>query len=300
MGKIRIPNYRGSGEWKKAVEMAQQLQPDIIIIDIRMPVMNDIEVIEFLKSNKFNGSFLVLSSHDDFEYVKEAMRLGAEDYLLKLGLKPEDLLKALNNIKQKILNANIKNNKSAPYDINERTTSQIVLEKCIRDLLYGNSNNIQEIRRMMKKLDISLPENEFLCMILKNDDMEIYEKYNESEIYMLSRSVEDIVRNMLSAQKNQHLIRLNYFEFLLLLDTKYMEDKTGILVNVQRLARGIQQSLQTYLNMHFDIGISDTVSGYDELRNAYMKVRGLLTTSFNNGIDDQGSKISRWNYKFSI
>lgn len=78
---------------------------DIVITDIAMPNGDGIDLIRWLKSRQFDGEIIVMSNYDDFDYVKEAMKLGAFDYCLKYKLSPESLLclleKASNSIGEK-------------------------------------------------------------------------------------------------------------------------------------------------------------------------------------------------------
>lgn len=79
---------------KEALEVIKINQPDVLIVDIRMPEMNGIEVVrEISKSNK-DIRTLVLSMHDSEEYVVQAIQAGADGYLLK-GTSKEEFLKAV-------------------------------------------------------------------------------------------------------------------------------------------------------------------------------------------------------------
>lgn len=61
----------------------QKAQVDILITDIAMPEMNGLDLIRTLKSRNPELRSIILSGYDDFDYVKEGMRLGIENYLLK-------------------------------------------------------------------------------------------------------------------------------------------------------------------------------------------------------------------------
>lgn len=76
---------------KEALTLVQQEQPTLLITDICMPVMNGIDLIKALKAAGSPVHILVLSCHDDFAYVKEAMQLGIDDYILKTDLTPEKM-----------------------------------------------------------------------------------------------------------------------------------------------------------------------------------------------------------------
>lgn len=79
----------------EALALVESLSPDIVLTDIRMPVMDGIALLSRLRENGFDGGILVLSCHDEFAIVKEAMRLGADDYLRKSALDEQTLQKAL-------------------------------------------------------------------------------------------------------------------------------------------------------------------------------------------------------------
>ncbi len=60
------------------------LKPDIVFMDIEMPWMNGLQVMDQIKKNaNFKTVFIVITAYDVFSYVQQALRLGAEDYLLK-------------------------------------------------------------------------------------------------------------------------------------------------------------------------------------------------------------------------
>lgn len=68
---------------KIAVEQAIALKPDLVLIDIRMPVMDGVAAIRLLKQQAPEIKILVLTTFDDDEYVAKAMSYGASGYLLK-------------------------------------------------------------------------------------------------------------------------------------------------------------------------------------------------------------------------
>ena len=74
---------------------------DLIITDIMMPKMTGLELISKLKKEKYNTNFLVLSAFQEFKYAKEAISMGAENYLLK-PIDTEELSNNLKSVYQKI------------------------------------------------------------------------------------------------------------------------------------------------------------------------------------------------------
>ena len=93
--------YAGSASdgWE-AWSMAQKKRPDIIITDIQMPKMNGMELIERFREEKIPTDFVIVSGYQEFEYAKQAIRFGVEDYLLK-PIKEAELNRILKRICEK-------------------------------------------------------------------------------------------------------------------------------------------------------------------------------------------------------
>lgn len=69
---------------EEAWQIYQEAHPEIVITDLKMPKMDGIELIQRIKKDNPNTQIIALSNHSDFELVKEAMKAGAYDYLLKV------------------------------------------------------------------------------------------------------------------------------------------------------------------------------------------------------------------------
>ncbi len=72
-----------AGDGQEALACIRLLAPDIVITDIRLPVMTGLEMIEALFAMHFAGAFIILSGYADFRFAQQALRFGVDDYLLK-------------------------------------------------------------------------------------------------------------------------------------------------------------------------------------------------------------------------
>lgn len=94
-GGVQVIDEASNG--KEAIAVVERSKPDLLIVDIRMPELNGIEVVAALKKVENPVRVLVLSMHDSEEYVVKAIRAGADGYLLK-GASKEEFIKALNTV----------------------------------------------------------------------------------------------------------------------------------------------------------------------------------------------------------
>ena len=101
-----IHGFKHAGEAEDGEEAWSQieaLQIDIVITDLVMPRMDGLELICKLETHFRPVAVIALSCMDDFTYVKEAMKHGAKDYILKPTMEPDQLIQILLNVKVDLL-----------------------------------------------------------------------------------------------------------------------------------------------------------------------------------------------------
>ena len=93
LGYTVVGTARNGAEALKAIG---ETYPDIVVSDIRMPVMDGFTLAESChKDGSALPVFIMLTSYEEFDYVKRSMRLGVVDYLVKIDLTAESLTAAL-------------------------------------------------------------------------------------------------------------------------------------------------------------------------------------------------------------
>lgn len=86
-----------AGNGFEAVQIAREMQPDIILIDLRMPGMDGVEAMRLIRGENPNLKFIVLTTYDSDESILEAIEAGASSYVLKASPR-EELFHALQSV----------------------------------------------------------------------------------------------------------------------------------------------------------------------------------------------------------
>src|SRR5574344_1526643 len=86
-----------AGDGEIALSMIQEIKPDILITDIKMPFMDGLELAQTVKKLLPWIRIIILSGHDEFDYAKKAISIGVDDYILK-PFTPEELLACMNKV----------------------------------------------------------------------------------------------------------------------------------------------------------------------------------------------------------
>ena len=84
---------------EEGVSLIRSLNPDLVLLDIRLPKLDGLEVLKTVREEGFGGQIIILSGYADFDYAKTAIRLGVCSYLLK-PIDEEELLHAVKQAKE--------------------------------------------------------------------------------------------------------------------------------------------------------------------------------------------------------
>lgn len=155
-----------AGDGKLALEQIGMLSPDIVMLDVQMPIMNGIELLKEISKMKNPPRVVVLSSHDDLDLVKQAMKLGASDYLLKLNIDFNHVIEVMEHIADEIIEE--RKNTSSQKDLNYQIERNInVLRKSFfKDLLDEFYQSEDEMNRKMNLLDINFYGDTRYCYVI--------------------------------------------------------------------------------------------------------------------------------------
>lgn len=107
----------------EALAQIDNLQPDIVIMDINIPIMNGLKVIQLSRIKHPNTAFVIVSGYDDFSYCREALRLQITDYILK-PVNYEEFGTCIDNLKISLFEQRV-SAEDSPEKQEERTISGI-------------------------------------------------------------------------------------------------------------------------------------------------------------------------------
>jgi len=85
----------------EALELIKEMQPDIVITDIKMPEMDGLELVRNAAEKGYSNKFIIISGHKQFDYAYNAIKYGVEDYLLK-PINERELINVLKRLRDNI------------------------------------------------------------------------------------------------------------------------------------------------------------------------------------------------------
>lgn len=140
---------------REAIEFDKKYNPDLIIMDVKMPGLDGCKAAEIIKGNNPDKIIIMVTAHDDFDLVRKALVLGVNDYILK-PVRPKELISTIRNV---IVNLKINEDEE---EIEECTENKHTINEGISEINTPIENAIEYIEKNFKE-NISLDEIASIC-----------------------------------------------------------------------------------------------------------------------------------------
>ena len=140
----------------EALKLIRAIRPEILITDIRMPEMDGLQLVQEVKKLDFDLKITILSGYSDYSYLKTAIQLGVDNYLLK----PIDNDELISNLK----NAVSEIEKEAAIDLHIRQGSELLRSNTLRRLVAGNIS-LDELKEKADFLNLSILAVRYMCAV---------------------------------------------------------------------------------------------------------------------------------------
>jgi len=263
----------------EALSKIKEQEPHIIFVDLMMKKMNGFELITVVKKDYPNIKIIVLSCYNDFKNVKDAMRLGANDYIFKLTITSEELLTTLEVLKNQI-DEDIKKNKNKnTYDIMLSENLATIKDKKFKIAIEQSYSNENEFCNELVALNMKISiEEEYSILIIKvNNKYELNYNGKIKEKDILNSAIENMISEILQIFSNFEIF--NYAEGDI---ATIINHKKSIFIekDVMEAFIKIKDYLYRYLGISVSGGLSAKHNGIKEFKIAVFEAEKACNLRF--------------------
>ncbi len=174
---------------KAALEFIETRKPDIVFLDISMPLLDGIEVSRMVKARGLLAKLIIMTGHDEFSFAYQAIKIGIDDYLLK-PFSREELIVALQKVLMSLKSDREKEENGSGNELPEATTKYEIITYAIEEFLNQNySNNAVTMSMIAASLGF---ESSYLRRVYKlTTGMTIMQKLEmirieQAKVYLMS------------------------------------------------------------------------------------------------------------------
>lgn len=257
---------------RQVIEMAEAVRPDVILLDIEMPGLSGLEALKEIRQRTPGVRCLVVSAYDYFHFAREALRLGAVDYLLK-PVKRDQMIEVLTRLKQEMAQER------------QRRQDELVQKEVLRGLhplaehelvaMVERGARREQAQALLQLLDLRLEAG--LCMVVG-----LHERPFERDV-----PAEEQPRRIQDA--HQYLASLSHVLGTCAVGAWKAEDLATILVELEQpvddyhirswtteMARRLRDRVKEQTGVRLRIGIGNPREGWENLTQSFREALSAL------------------------
>lgn len=253
-----------------AYPMIIKEKPDILITDIRMPFMDGLELCKLVKEELPNIKILILSGYDEFDYAKEAIRLGITEYLLK-PISSGKLLEALNGVSESIRREKEDKDLVRKYMEEMRENTEHEKQKFFEQMIAGNLS-MADALETGKKYEMNLSAGMYNLLLFRftlgEENRKSGELLGEAE-YAIKKLTERL-EYVFEFQRD-----VEGWAFLLMADNEEQMSE-----RVKELSKDLEEIMKNYSTIAYFGGIGQPVARLRELEESFREAERALAARF--------------------
>lgn len=199
-----------------AVEMAEELMPDVVFTDVVMPDITGLELIKKMRQKKIDAEFVIISGHNDFLYTKQAIQQGIFDYCLK-PIKKTEAVELLERLKSFL------DEKNGIKDLNMISGTNVKSTRLKNIVDYINNNYADGITlsKVAEKFEIN---SNYLSTLFKQELGISFSQYI-NKVKMIS-AVEQLRETNKSIEEIASGLGMEYYYFMKMFRKAYKTTPT--------------------------------------------------------------------------
>lgn len=264
-----------------ALEKMEQYHPDLVLTDLMMDKMDGFELISQCKTQYPETKFIVLSSYNDFDNVRKAMKLGAADYIFKLTAKPEDMLSVLDEVSKSLKAAPAEKDADVILLKNISAIKNRLIKTAIQQSYLKESELLEEFVFLKLKTNFN---QQYVSLYISIDNFYARQRNGEiQEIQLLKFSLENIVHEVISKNRQAETYNYDRGDLIALINLGAEESYDQLCAELRDDVGTIIEYVKRYLGIEVSASLSEAFTGVNQIKCAVNQNLQALTARFLSG-----------------
>jgi two-component system, response regulator YesN len=263
-----------AADGKSALQMIDKLSPDIVLLDINLPVMSGLDVLKQIRQKNAPCKVVILSYHEEFEFVKEALKNGAYDYILKHNMNNNQMLDVLNKARDSIIEENKVDRFNKKFTGNMDTVNKLLKRDKLLCMIKG---------KKIDGIDIKINLNPccLYCLVFEMDDFQsVKMRYDNGDVGLLTEALLKMEEETIASISEHELLELKENRFALLVSFSKSASERLVKEKLNEICKMLMNTSETYANVNISIGISSRKDGFEYIGVAYNEAEMALSQKF--------------------
>lgn len=267
---------------EEALHKCKEIKPDIAIIDITMPVMDGLTLLQQLNRQHANIKSIIITAHRDFEYVQQALQYGALGYILKAPVNLEETKAVLDRVCMELERYDTQQGMQESHQSLIRNYQYPLRKKFFDNMLVGVISGETEIFNRGLPLNIHLKADCYLLLYCKVDNLpQFQQRYPHKDQLLIEFSMMEIVRETLNEiiPACFEIFPLSFGQFTVIL-TDYDKLNYNYNIFVNHIYSALREPMEKYLNVDLFITVSKPFGSANHIVPHFIEAENLLKHRF--------------------
>ncbi|MFS0868629.1 helix-turn-helix domain-containing protein [Paenibacillus xylanilyticus] len=270
-----------AGNGKEALELALEVAPDLIITDIKMPIMDGLQLIQEASGVLKTCKYVILSNFDEFHYVKEALKLGAADYLIKSEITETSLIELLTTIGQKLQSEQVSPVNTPSMSLDYSKNLRHLKDSFFQDVVSGFIDEKDMVTKA-EELHFRIRSDQLVVIkFIVNYYEDAKRKYVEKGEKLLRFSILNIMEEIIPSKWEKEIFVEHSSEYWVIVNV--LPERKSVHADLNKLCNKLLSSIKDFMNLSLTAGVSTTVSGFHGIRKACQEAEFALKQGFFTG-----------------
>lgn len=272
---------------KKAWELFKKYAPDILITDLKMPQVDGLELLKKISGSSVSCRAVVLSNYDDFHLVKQAMKLGACDYLLKLEMEPEQLLKTLDALAREIALKRAEQSRQVQIKQDIKTGLEVLRREFLREIACMGHFDPDYFLDGVARYEIKLDLERIYCLVLQVGNGYKLENMDSEQVSSIETAMINICEETMGQDGRGYCFPINPQKLAMLVSPSKGAPAGELII---RQSRNMVEMLKHYLGLITTVGVSEPACSPCQVPRAFEQATEALRYRFFKDND----QVIRW------
>lgn len=263
-----------ASDGEMALPLIRKTRPDVLLTDIKMPFMDGLTLSRMVAKEFPNMKIIILSGHDDFDYARQAIQIGVEQYILK-PVTRETMKKVLLEVKEKLDSEKEKKMYMEKFQ-SEMHEYELMSRRTFFEKVFSGRLPVQDIYTEMEKLSLDLEGPCFNLIMVSAQRKRKVQDAQSSDSPQFIRAQDEMMHYFLRFR--EYLIfnwNINTYGILVKGEAEQMDSFTQrALQNIARIYSEIEQDYDWY------VVAGSTVERLSQLADCYNKVNHMLSLRY--------------------
>lgn len=265
---------------REAWTVYERDRPEVILTDLRMPVMDGMELIAKIRERDEKTKIVILTCLEEFDLIKRAISLGVSDYIVKVSMSTDDMESVLRKL-QHSLRKEDAGLQAAPA----RIDADSIKDQLFKDFIFRHRYSEEEFAASAQQMRLRLHPKHLMMCVMEIDRFDLLrDRFKDRRGYLVRMSLLNVLNEVLGDYRRGEAAVDGERRYVLVFSFHDVAGEQKIYETLHMILSRIRNVMQTYFNISVSIGISSPRHGYRMLRTQFKECEEALERKFLHGL----------------